>query len=97
MGIAWFLSEGGKLMRDACPSCGASVGQLHEPFCNRELCPFCGDFLTTFECIFNVLSLTAEEREVVENYVDDSAEPLRSICDRWNDAVEVRGRVPYGN
>jgi hypothetical protein len=84
-------------MGDACPSCGASVGQLHEPFCNRELCPFCGDFLTTCECIFNVLSLTTEEREVVEDYVDDSAEPLRSICDRWNSTVEARGRVPYGH
>jgi integrase len=28
-------------MPDICPSCGTSVGQFHEPFCNRELCPFC--------------------------------------------------------
>ncbi len=82
-------------MVDACPSCGAPVGQLHEPFCNRELCPFCGDFITTCDCIFEVLSLTAEECELVEKFEDDSVQPLRGICDRWSEAVEAKGRVPY--
>jgi hypothetical protein len=78
-----------------CPSCGTSVGQLHEPFCNREPCPFCGDFITTCDCIFEVLSLTDDERAIVEEYEDDSVEPLRGICDRWRAAVEAKGRVPY--
>ena len=73
---------GRKVMRDRCPSCGCPVGELHEPFCDRELCPFCGDFLTTCECIFEVLSLTPEEREIVERYDDDSVEPLRRIVVR---------------
>jgi len=83
-------------MPDVCPSCGAFIGQLHQPFCNRELCPFCGDFITTCNCIFEVLSLTAEGSRLVEDYEDDSIEPLRSICDRWTMAVEVKGRIPYG-
>jgi hypothetical protein len=78
-----------------CQSCGTSPGQLHEPFCNCELCPFCGDFITTCGCIFEVLSLTDKEREVVEEYEDDSVQPLRGICERWWAAVEAKGRVPY--
>jgi hypothetical protein len=42
-----------------------------------------------------VLSLTAEERRLVEEYEDDSIEPLRGICGRWKAAVEAKGRVPY--
>jgi hypothetical protein len=82
-------------MPDICPSCGTAVGKFHEPFCNRELCPFCDDFITTCDCIFEVLSLTAEEHRVVEEFEDDSCEPLRGICNRWNAAVEAKGRVPY--
>ena len=82
-------------MAATCPSCGKSVGQLHEPFCNRELCPFCGDFITTCDCIFEVLSLNDDERAIVEKYEDDSVEPLRGICDRWSVAVKAKGRVPY--
>jgi hypothetical protein len=82
-------------MSATCPSCGTSVGQLHEPFCNRELCPFCGDFITTCDRIFEVLSLTDDERAIVEEYEDDSVEPLRGICNRWSAAVDAKGRVPY--
>jgi hypothetical protein len=82
-------------MSASCPSCGTSVGQLHEPFCNRELCPSCGDFITTCDCIFEVLSLTDDERAIVEVYEDDSVEPLWGICNRWSAAVDAEGRVPY--
>lgn len=82
-------------MDERCRSCGTLVGQIHEPFCNREICPFCGDFVTTCECIFEVLALTDAERMVVEEYVDDSIEPLRGICARWSSAVWAKGRVPF--
>jgi hypothetical protein len=82
-------------MTEICPSCGTSVGQLHEPFCDRKLCPFCGDFITTCDCIFEVLALTPEECELVEQFEDHTTQPLRGICDRWIDAVEAKGRVPY--
>jgi len=88
--------SGRKLTTDCCPSCGASPGALHEPFCNRELCPFCGDFITTCDCMFEVLALTPEERTVVEEFIDDSTQPLRGICDRWTAEVERKGRIPYG-
>jgi hypothetical protein len=82
-------------MDEPCRTCGTPVGQLHEPFCNRELCPFCGDFVTTCECIFEVLGLSHAERVVVEEYIDDSVEPLRGICARWSQAVDAKGRVPF--
>jgi hypothetical protein len=82
-------------MDDSCPSCESLVGELHEPFCNRELCPFCGDFISSCDCIFNVLALTPEQRAIVEAYEDDSVEPLQSICDRWFTAVEEKGRIPH--
>jgi hypothetical protein len=50
---------GGAPMGEPCRSCGAAVKQLHEPLCNPELCPFCGDFITTCDCIFEVLGLSA--------------------------------------
>jgi hypothetical protein len=82
-------------MGEPCRSCGAAGGQLHELFCNRELCPFCGDFITTCDCIFEVLELSDTERVVVEEYIDDSVEPLRSINARWRQAVEAKGSVPF--
>jgi hypothetical protein len=82
-------------MDEPCRTCGKTAGQLHEPFCDREVCPFCGDFLTTCECIFEVLGLSDAERVAVEEYIDDSAEPLRGICARWRQAVEAKGRVPH--
>ena len=82
-------------MNEPCPSCATSVGQLHEPFCNRELCPFCGDFITSCECIFEVLALSDAERVLVEEFIDDSVEPLRGICDRWSQAVKAKGRLPF--
>ena len=41
-----------------------------------------------------MLSLTDEERAIVDDYEDDSVQPLRGICDRWSAAVEAKGRVP---
>jgi hypothetical protein len=82
-------------LSDACPSCGAIPGEFHELFCNRELCPFCRDFITTCECIFEVLRLSENERIVVEEFIDDSTEPLKTICERWRLEVLKKGRVPY--
>lgn len=82
-------------MSDTCTDCGSAVGQLHEPFCSKERCPFCGGQLASCGCIFTVLKLTDEEREAVEDYVDDSVEPLRGIVGRWRAALESEGRIPY--
>jgi len=87
--------EGGGSFNCSCPECGAAEGTLHDLFCCREICPFCNDFMSTCDCIFRVLCLSDEERKVVEEYVDDSVEPLRGICKRWREALQTVGRIPY--
>jgi len=42
-----------------------------------------------------VLTLTEEERKAVEEYIDDSVEPLRGVMERWEDALNRKGRVPF--
>jgi hypothetical protein len=79
-----------------CRNCGAAPGKLHEPFCACELCPFCGDFINTCECIVSVLGLNAEERQLVEDFEDNSVDPLRSIWDAWCAAIEAKGRIVHG-
>jgi hypothetical protein len=32
----------------------------------------------------------------VEEYIDDSVEPLAGITKRWKDALELKGRIPFG-
>ena len=79
-----------------CPDCETVWGELHERFCTKELCPFCGGQLASCECIFAVLQLTDAEREVVEEYIDDSEQPLQGINERWVAALEAKGRIPFG-
>ena len=78
-----------------CPDCGTKAGQLHDLFCLEERCPFCGRQLVGCGCIVSVLRLTDAEREAYEEYIDDSEEPLLSINERWVEALEVKGRVPF--
>lgn len=42
-----------------------------------------------------MLALTAGEREAVAEYIDDSVEPLRGVMERWGEALDRKGRVPY--
>jgi hypothetical protein len=44
-----------------------------------------------------VLALNPEEREVVEEYIDDMEEPLHGIMMRWRSALEAKGRIPFGS
>ena len=78
-----------------CPECEAGEGVEHEPFCSKERCPFCGGQLASCGCIVTILGLNAEERRAVEEYEDDSVEPLQSIVARWDETLERRGRVPF--
>jgi hypothetical protein len=57
----------------------AEEGELHELYCTRERCPFCDGQLITCGCQYQVLNLTSEERRIMEEYVDDSIEPLKSL------------------
>ena len=71
--------------RPCCSDCETPEGALHALFCTRERCPFCGAQLVSCGCLFAVLSLTEEERRAVEEYIDDSVEPLRGVMQRWEE------------
>jgi len=62
-------------------------GELHEPFCLKERCPFRNDQLASCPCIFEVLKLRPEKTRVVDEYIDDSIEPLRGLNERWEIAL----------
>jgi hypothetical protein len=81
-------------MSKICDDCGTSEGQLHEIFCLRERCPFCGAQLVSCGCISKELQLDVEEQKALKEYVDDSAEPLLSINNRWLKALNRKGRIP---
>lgn len=78
-----------------CPDCGCETGSLHELYCLKERCPFCGNQLASCGCMKTVLELSPEQKDVVDAYEDDSEEPLRSILRRWEKALARKGRVPY--
>jgi hypothetical protein len=78
-----------------CPDCDTADGQLHEQFCLKECCPFCRGQLVGCSCIKQVLRLTTAESQVVDEYVDDTLEPLRTLMKKWSEALEHKGRIPY--
>ena len=79
---------------DRCDDCECGRGDLHEMFCTRERCPFCGSQLVSCGCLHSILELSKEESAVVDEYVDDSVDPLKSINERWVSALTEKGRIP---
>ena len=82
-------------MPENCPDCGCAVGELHEPFCLLERCPFCKSQLASCHCIVEQLELSQEETAALDAYEDDQVEPLRGIIRRWERALARKGRVPF--
>jgi hypothetical protein len=80
-----------------CRDCGVRLGELHAIFCTKEQCPFCGGQLASCDCCITVLGLSDAERVAVEEYVDDSVEPLRGIMERWAAALDAKGRIGFGS
>ncbi len=78
-----------------CDNCEAEEGNLHEFFCTKERCPFCGGQLISCDCLSTVLKLDEKEGRAVDEYVDDDVEPLKSIMVRWKLALNEKGRVPF--
>ncbi|MBM5572655.1 MULTISPECIES: hypothetical protein [Deefgea] len=82
-------------MSELCSDCGCVKGQLHEIFCTNERCPFCNNQLVSCGCISEILSLNSEEQLALDEYIDDEAEPLKSINERWVKALAQKGRRPF--
>ena len=82
-------------MSKVCDDCGTVEGNLHDSFCTRERCPFCGNQLVSCGCISKVLELDAEEKQALDEYEDDSVEPLAGVIRRWVKALHRKGRIPF--
>lgn len=80
---------------EKCPDCETPSGKLHDLFCTKERCPFCCGQLITCDCAGTVLNLTAAEQKVLDECIDDSVPPLSEIMQRWRDALDAKGRVPF--
>lgn len=80
---------------ERCPDCGVGDGELHDPFCTKERCPFCKGQLISCSCIRRVLALTEEEERALDEYIDDSIPPLSDVMQRWKDALQKKGRLPF--
>ncbi|WP_395736248.1 ankyrin repeat domain-containing protein [Prosthecobacter sp.] len=78
-----------------CPDCGVGSGELHDLFCTREKCPFCGGQLCTCACIGTVLKLSDDEQRALDECIDDSVPPVSEINQRWKEALRSKGRIPF--
>lgn len=78
-----------------CPDCNASNGQIHDLFCTKERCPFCGGQLITCDCVGKVLPLSESEKQIWDQYEDDSVPPLSGLLGRWQEALNAKGRIPF--
>src|SRR5262245_18928670 len=86
---------GRRHMIETCPDCGVRSGELHDLFCLKERCPFCGGQLASCDCIRKVLTLTNSERQALDEYIDDSIPPLSEIVQRWEEVLISKGRIPF--
>lgn len=78
-----------------CPDCETENGKLHDLYCTKERCPFCHGQLISCGCLPEVLKLNERERQCLDEYIDDSIEPLKGIMERWEGALNEKGRVPF--
>lgn len=88
-------SAGRRHRIETCTDCGTEPGKLHDLFCLKERCPFCGGQLATCDCIIDVLKLSDAEQQAVAEYIDDSVPPLSDIMQRWSAALARKGRIPF--
>jgi ankyrin repeat protein len=82
-------------MIETCPDCCVQSGELHDLFCLKEKCPFCGGQLASCGCIRSVLMLSEAEQQALDKYIDDSVPPLSEVLQRWRDALASKGRIPF--
>lgn len=68
------FTDGEKMTRDqalvACTQCGAKPGEFHQSYCEKEICPLCGKYLS--EC-HHMEGYAIDSSEVVSEKVDSKS------------------------
>ena len=78
------------LKRQKCHDCPALEGEYHEPGCDVERCPFCGDQLISCDCCDKVLNIDhAPGTRVYELGL------TRKQQMQWERLLNDKGRVPF--
>ncbi len=77
-----------------CSDCEAAVGELHELFCLKERCPFCGHQLATCGCISTVLELDADDARPSKSTRMTRPNRSGALSARWKAAMQTERAHP---
>lgn len=82
-----------------CPDCGCEEGQLHEPGCDMERCPFCSHQLLSCDCMYEQLGLINRNWYTEETAFLPPKIYFNGVSERqkkkWEAILNKRGRIPY--
>ena len=73
-----------------CHDCGVAEGQLHQPGCDMERCPFCGGQLLGCRCAYKKLKI--DHSKGTWAYKHGLTEDQEA---RWDAMLEAQDRIPY--
>jgi len=73
-----------------CHDCGCEEGQLHEPGCDMESCPFCGGQLITCGCCYKILEIDASSGTRAYSHGLNKSQQAE-----WDEKLREKGLVPY--
>ena len=73
-----------------CRDCAVLEGELHQPGCDQERCPFCLGQLITCDCCYQLLGIDSSPGTwAYENGLTEDQEA------EWDRRLEARGRVRF--
>jgi len=79
-----------KQMNVTCGDCGVNEGDLHQPGCDMELCPFCGDQLLSCQCKYKKLGIDVSPGSWAYSHGLTDAQQKD-----WEKLLSDKGRVPF--